>query len=199
MLAPPGFLVPNRAPPPGFSSQERYEQGLRSTPLPSRFELHSPRSAGEVEFMDPAILAVGKGILPLEVNNSGLGLNSIIPPQFCTTEGRRMQSLMQHPIAAHQDRRFFNNDNMHDAYSSSRFPMQINNTSYSPFTHRQVRTSNVSNSQWTDRQNMLNDSGMGMAEMFKNERFGHDNFVPMEELKFRLSSSNYLYTKPYGM
>lgn len=164
---------------------------FRRSPLPTQFELHSPRSAAEVEFIDPAILAVGKGILPLEVNNSGLGLNSIIPSQFCTTEGRR--------IAANQDRRFFNNDNMYDAYSSSRFPLQINNISYSPFTHHQPRTSNLSNSQWSDWQNVLNDGGMGMAEMFKNGIFGHDNFVPMEELKFRLSNSNYLYTKPYGM
>ncbi|XP_020705975.2 uncharacterized protein LOC110116651, partial [Dendrobium catenatum] len=204
--APPGFSVPNRAPPPGFSSQERYENGFSSVASGNlfhgkpQFELRSARNADDVEFIDPAILAVGKGILPLEVNNTELGFNSILPPKFCATEGNRIQSL------AHRDRRVFNNNladglsTMRDAYTSSRFPMQINNTSYSPFAHQQLRTPNILNSQWSDWQNVLNHSGMGIAEFVKNERFGHDSFIPMkEEHKFGLSSSNHLYTRPYGM
>ncbi|KAL0923045.1 hypothetical protein M5K25_007088 [Dendrobium thyrsiflorum] len=203
--APPGFSVPSKAPPPGFSSQERYENGFSSVasgnmfhgnpPLPSQFEPRSARNADDVEFIDPAILAVGKGILPLEVNNTELGFNSILPSKFCTTEGNRIQSLMQHSISAHHDRRVFNS-NLADGLSS-RFPMQINNTSYSsplPFTHQQLRTSNILNSQWSDWQNVLNHSGVGMAEFVKNERFGMK-----DEHKFGLSSSNYLYTRPYGM
>lgn len=175
--APPGFSLPNRAPPPGFSSQERYEHAYSSFPdnsfhgslLPNQFELHSIRNAGDVEFIDPAILAVGKGIHPLELNNSGLGSAFVIPPQFSSSEGKiKMQS-----------------SSIHDSYISSRFPEQIN-TNYSPFIHRQqLTTPNILNNQWSG---------------WQNEQFGHDNFILINnEHKFMLSSSNGRYVRPYGM
>lgn len=181
---------------------------FRGTRLPSRSELHSPRNVSDVEFIDPAILAVGKGVLPLEANNSGFGLNSIIPSQFCPTEGNRIQPFMQHSIAAQNDRIFFNNYNniadgspiMHDAQISSRFPVQNNSPSYSPIARHEVRASNLLNNRYSDWRNVLNDSRIGMADIIKNERFGNDNFIPRkEENKFSLSCSNYLYTRPYGM
>ncbi|KAL3649363.1 hypothetical protein CASFOL_005766 [Castilleja foliolosa] len=76
--APPGFSMPSRLPPPGFTSHEG------TYPILDRFTGNhmfntssSPRnnyqtssvgnnttSNGDIEFIDPAILAVGKGTLP---------------------------------------------------------------------------------------------------------------------------------------
>ncbi|KAK6163277.1 hypothetical protein DH2020_000141 [Rehmannia glutinosa] len=81
--APPGFSVPNRAAPPGFNSHERTEQILESVSgnhmidassfLRNQYQPPSSSnnnfSNGEIEFMDPAILAVGRGI-----NNPGLDM-----------------------------------------------------------------------------------------------------------------------------
>ncbi|KAF8051702.1 hypothetical protein N665_1682s0007 [Sinapis alba] len=73
--APPGFSAPSKLPPPGFSSHERanmssdFVSGTRlldsSTVLRNAY--HVPPSsrnlntAGDIEFIDPAILAVGRG------------------------------------------------------------------------------------------------------------------------------------------
>ncbi|KAL0417771.1 UNVERIFIED_CONTAM: hypothetical protein Sradi_1190600 [Sesamum radiatum] len=75
--APPGFSVPSRVPPPGFRSHERTEQILESLSgnhildaaslLRNQYQTPSSGNTfgnGDIEFMDPAILAVGKGTLP---------------------------------------------------------------------------------------------------------------------------------------
>ncbi|XP_020574431.1 uncharacterized protein LOC110020616 isoform X2 [Phalaenopsis equestris] len=212
MPAPPGFSVPNKGPPPGFSSQERYENSHKSATSENLFQGSTPNpfnlNAGDVEFIDPAILAVGKNLLPLEANDSGFGLTSNAASQFRTTESNNIQPLMQYSISAFKDQRFSNNNNivgglstMNDVYFSSRFPAQFHNPSHLPFTQPQLRTSTILNNQSRDLWNVLNDREMGMTEIVQNERFGHDSYIipGKEEHSFRLSSSNYLYSRPYGM
>nr|CAD1817578.1 unnamed protein product [Ananas comosus var. bracteatus] len=84
--APPGFSTPNRAPPPGFSSQDRLNQ-VYDTPYSENnlfgdhYQSHIAGNPGDIEFIDPAILAVGKGRMP-GVNDSGLDLKSGFPAQY---------------------------------------------------------------------------------------------------------------------
>ncbi|KAJ4890521.1 RNA binding (RRM/RBD/RNP motifs) family protein [Raphanus sativus] len=73
--APPGFSAPSKLPPPGFSSHDRaimssdFVSGTRLLDSSSmlRDAYHTPPSssnlntAGDIEFIDPAILAVGRG------------------------------------------------------------------------------------------------------------------------------------------
>ncbi|KAA8543984.1 hypothetical protein F0562_021839 [Nyssa sinensis] len=92
--APPGFSVPSRAP-PGFNSHGRLEHALDTMSgnhlLDNSSLLRNPyqapasgnvTSAGDIEFMDPAILAVGKGRHPGMRNNPGLDMSSNSPPQL---------------------------------------------------------------------------------------------------------------------
>ncbi|KAJ6799819.1 uncharacterized protein M6B38_203740 [Iris pallida] len=95
---PPGFSVPNRAPPPGFSSHDRYDQDFNTcseiSPFcgsnHSQFHAYSTGNAGNVEFIDPAILAVGKGRSSLRVNNTEIGLGSTFPSQLNAFESEQI-------------------------------------------------------------------------------------------------------------
>ncbi|KAJ0248296.1 RNA binding [Hirschfeldia incana] len=81
--APPGFSSPSKLPPPGFSSHERanmssdFISGTRllepSSVLRNAYHIPPPSSnlntAGDVEFIDPAILAVGRGRIQNAMEN----------------------------------------------------------------------------------------------------------------------------------
>ncbi|GFP95672.1 ccr4-not transcription complex subunit 4 [Phtheirospermum japonicum] len=84
--APPGFSMPSRLPPPGFTSHEGIDtisdrfsgnNMLDTSPLlrnnyPASSGGNNTISDGDIEFNDPAILAVGKGTLPSGINSSGV-------------------------------------------------------------------------------------------------------------------------------
>ncbi|ONK67852.1 uncharacterized protein A4U43_C05F4450 [Asparagus officinalis] len=211
--APPGFSVPNRAPPPGFSSQDRYDQTINTfsesqligSPLQDQFQAHSTNNAVDVEFIDPAILAVGKGRLPLGINNAGIGSRSSYHQQFTTSESdARIQLLMQQSISAshgpripnHISDRFVPHD---DAYTASRFSAQ--NPSLSPFSqisHQQP--SCLLNNQWNGWNDMQIGNGIGIPEVLRGERFGVGNYFPInEEPKFHLPSSGDIYNRAFGI
>ncbi|KAG6631653.1 hypothetical protein CIPAW_13G104900 [Carya illinoinensis] len=97
--APPGFSVPSRAPPPGFSSSKRMDQAFdpmtgnhlldTSSLLRNSYQTMPTGNifnTGDIEFMDPAILAVGEGRLQGGLNNSGLDMRSTFPPQLSAFE-----------------------------------------------------------------------------------------------------------------
>ncbi|XP_020271498.1 uncharacterized protein LOC109846663, partial [Asparagus officinalis] len=166
--APPGFSAPNRAPPPGFSSQDRYVQSfstcsdsqLLGSALQNQFQVHATNIVDDVEFIDPAILAVGKGRLPIGVNNTGLGSRPAFHQQLNTSESdARIPLLMQQSISANQDPRIpsYIGDRfsqLNDAYTSSRFSAQNSSLSqFSQIPHQQPsRTLNGQWSGWNDIQ-----------------------------------------------
>ena len=178
---------------------------MLGSPLQNQFQVNSTSNAGDVEFIDPAILAVGKGRLPLKVNNTGLGSRSAFHPQFSTSESdARIQLLMQQSISASQDPRIQNHIGdrflqLDDAYTTSRFAAQ--NPSFSPFAqlpHQQP--SNILNSQWNGWNDMQIGNGMGIPEVLRNERFGLNNYFPVnEEPKLHLPSSGDIYNRAFGM
>ncbi|XP_077232977.1 uncharacterized protein LOC143874086 isoform X2 [Tasmannia lanceolata] len=229
--APPGFSVPSRATPPGFSSQERTDRTFQSTSsglltlffnvsqlLESSSLLRKPYqvpltgnggSIGDVEFIDPAILAVGNGRLPLGLSNSGLDLTSTLSPHLNTYESDpRLQLLMQQTISTHQNFRFPNDvadrfSPFNDIHTPSRFIDQTQDSSLSHFAQMSLqhsRNSRLSNGQWVGWNEVPAGNNLDVAEFVRNERLGLNKYFPgSDELKFRMPSSGDLYNRAFGM
>ncbi|XP_039144569.1 uncharacterized protein LOC120281945 [Dioscorea cayenensis subsp. rotundata] len=214
--APPGFSVRSKAPPPGFSSHDRFdlvhdmqysENYLNSISLSNQYQPHFIENTSDVEFYDPAILAVGKGRVPLGVNNSGVGLPLAYPVQTSTSEtDPRLQLLLQQPITAQHDLRipdhfsdrfFLSND----SYMPSRI-LAHNVSSVSPLapmSFQQPRNPHVQNqwNGWTDAQA---GNGVSIADILRNESFGLHNYFPgNDEHKFHVPSAADLYNRSFGM
>ncbi|KAG1337974.1 hypothetical protein COCNU_04G002800 [Cocos nucifera] len=216
--APPGFSAPNRAPPPGFSSQDRFNQSYDSTysdnhllggpSVGNQYQAHLTANPDDVEFIDPAILAVGKGRMPLGVNSSGFSSKPDFPSQFGPSDGDpRLQLLMQQSISSHQNLRIPDHIGdrflpLNDAYITSRLLAQ-NHGSLSPFAQVSLqppRSMHISNGQWGGWNDARNGSEIGMPEFLRNERFGLNNFYSgNEEHKFHIASSADLYNRAFGL
>ncbi|KAG2329900.1 hypothetical protein Bca52824_001080 [Brassica carinata] len=111
----PGFSAPSKLPPPGFSSHERaslssdFVTGTRlldsSSVLRNAYHVPPPSSnlntAGDIEFIDPAILAVGRGRID---NGAEFDLRSGFYSQLNSFEkdARLHQLLAQRAQAAQQ-------------------------------------------------------------------------------------------------
>ncbi|XP_022849054.1 uncharacterized protein LOC111371353 isoform X2 [Olea europaea var. sylvestris] len=219
--APPGFSVPSRVPPPGFISHEKTGRIFDphsgnympdASLLPRNQYQASPSgdsiSNAEIEFMDPAILAVGKGILPGSLNSSGLGARLSYSPQYSTLEELRFQSLLQRSVPTHQNQRFTDPGDSYsplgDAYGvPSRVLEQTltNNLSpFSQFTLPQPRNAVTSNGQWDGWNTVQGENALGMAELLRNERLGLPKYYNgYEDSNTRLPNSGNLYNRANGI
>ncbi|KAF8395025.1 hypothetical protein HHK36_018964 [Tetracentron sinense] len=221
--APPGFSVLSRAPPPGFSSHEKVDQAfdtnygshLLETSSFMRNQYQTPLtgnigSIGDVEFIDPAILAVGKGRLPNGLNNYGLDMRSTFPPHLSVSENEaRLQLLMQQSLSLNQNLRF--SDHIGDKFSPqsdaygipSRLLEQSQANNLSPFMQlslQQSRNARMSNGHWDGWNEVQNGNDLAMAELLRNERLGFNKIFPgYEDLKFRMPSSGDIYNRAFGM
>ncbi|XP_049409076.1 uncharacterized protein LOC125872403 isoform X1 [Solanum stenotomum] len=239
MSAPPGFSAPNRAPPPGFTSHfERMEQNFDSfhaSHLRDTSSLHNLHQApqvghvsnGDIEFMDPAILAVGKGF-PNGLHLSNLDMSSSCPPQSNTLQNEgRLQLLMQRSLTAHQNHSFADTRNMFsvfgDAYgiSSRGVEQTLANNQYpfdgissrgleqtlanhqSPFsqlTLPQSRNSVIPNDHWDSWNGVQSGNSLGAAELLRTENLGFNKFFTgYEESKIHIPNSGNLYNRTFGM
>ncbi|KAL2239488.1 UNVERIFIED_CONTAM: hypothetical protein Sindi_0590000 [Sesamum indicum] len=219
--APPGFSVPSRVPPPGFRSHERTEQIMESLSGNHildgasllRNQYQTPSSGnnfgnGDIEFMDPAILAVGKGTLPGGINTPSLDIRSSFSPQLSTYADARFQSLVQRSFPPHQDQRFTNLgdsfSNLRDAY---RIPSRImeqtlsnNLSAFSQFNPPQFRNGIISNGQWDGWTEAQSGNNLGVAELLRTERLGYNKFYSgYEDSKIRMPSSGNIYNGTYGI
>ncbi|XVF20181.1 hypothetical protein REPUB_Repub11eG0175900 [Reevesia pubescens] len=219
--APPGFSVPSRAPPPGFSSHERVDHVFDTTSgnhlVDSssllRNSYQAPASGGiggpgDIEFMDPAILAVGKGRLQGGLNNSGLDIRSNFQPQLGAYENEaRFQLLMQRSLSPQQNLRYGVGDSfssLNDSYGISSRLMgqsQVNNMSpYAQLSLQQSRNSHMSNGHWDGWNEVQGGNGLGVAELLRNERLGFNKFYSgYEDSKYRMPTSGDLYNRTFGM
>ncbi|KAK6926855.1 hypothetical protein RJ641_008574 [Dillenia turbinata] len=217
--APPGFSVPSRVP-PGFSSQERSEQAfdssgnhlLESSLLRNSYQV-SPTSnsgtAGDLEFMDPAILAVGKGRLQSALNNPAVDMRSNFPSQYSAFENEtRLQLLMQRSLSPHHNLRFSDIGEsfppVADAYGiHSRLVEQSQVNNVSPFAQlslQQSRSALTSNGHWDGWSEVHGRNDLVMAERLRNERLGLNNFYTgYDDSKFRMPSSGDLYNRSFGI
>ncbi|XP_037495172.1 uncharacterized protein LOC105628163 [Jatropha curcas] len=221
--APPGFSVPNRAPPPGFSSHERMDHifdsisggHLLDSSSLMRNSYQAPpagniSSSGDIEFMDPAILAVGKGRLQGALNNPGLDMRSNFPQQLSAFENEaRLQLLMQRSLSPHQNLRYADIgdsfSSLSDSYGiSSRLVDQSQMNNLSPFMQMSLQHSRngvMSNGHWDGWNEVQGGNNLGVAELLRNERLGLNKFYSSgyEDSKFRMPSSGDLYNRTFEM
>ncbi|XAR59805.1 hypothetical protein NMG60_11015783 [Bertholletia excelsa] len=221
--APPGFSAPNRAPPPGFASHERMERTFESLSgnhlldasslltnpyqMPPAANIGSP--GGDIEFMDPAILAVGKGRLPAGLNNAGtLDMRSNFSSQSSAFENEaRLKLLMQQSLSPLHNQRYAD---MGDGFSSLgdayRVPPRIMEQSLasnlSPFSQLSLQQSRTAlNGQWDGWNEIQRGNELGMTDLLRTERLGFNKlYAGYEDSKFRMpSSSDHLYNRTYGI
>ncbi|XP_011627452.1 uncharacterized protein LOC18423670 isoform X1 [Amborella trichopoda] len=225
--APPGFSVPSHVPPPGFSSQERTDRPLDFTISSANQILEnisttrniytnsqlnvSHGSSGDVELIDPAIMAVGKGKLPLGVaRNPTLDRRAPFIPQPSPLENdARFHLLMQNSISAHQQMRFPDSisdsfSNLTDPHLSSRFLEQSQAGLLSPFAQipfqNPTRSSHVANSQWEDWRGVHPVRNGGLVDVTKNERHRYSKYFPAyEEHKLHMPGSGDVYNRAFEM
>ncbi|KAF5959500.1 hypothetical protein HYC85_000709 [Camellia sinensis] len=118
-LTPPGFSVPSRDPPPGFSAYERTNRVVNptsgnhlvnTTSLPN--SQYCAPSAGninntrEFDLIDPAILVVGRGKATDVSNNSGLETWPTSTQPTTYEDQARLWLLMQQSASAYQEPKF---------------------------------------------------------------------------------------------
>ena len=163
---------------------------------------------GDIEFMDPAILAVGKGRHQGGLNNSSLDMRSNFPPQLGPYENEaRFQLLMQRSLSPHQNLRYDVGDSfsyLNDSYGIPSRLMdqsQVNNVSpFSQFSLQQPRNSHMSNGHWDGWNDVQGGNDLGVAELLRNERLGFNKFYSgYEDSKYRMPTSGDLHNRTFGM
>ncbi|CAE6075237.1 unnamed protein product [Arabidopsis arenosa] len=224
--APPGFSAPNRLPPPGFSSHERADlssdiaSGTRLFDSANllRNAYHVPPPSGnlnaDIEFIDPAILAVGRGRLHNGMETADFDMRSGFSSQLNSFENdARLQLLAHRSLAAQQvngfhDPRNVNNfsSSVSDPYGiiSSRLMDQTQGAGLSPFTQLPRQASPnplLSNGHWDKWNEPQSGNNLGTTQLLRNERMGfNDNvYSRFEEPKFRRPSPGDPYNRTYGM
>lgn len=179
-----------------------------------RLNYHTPLvgttiSNGDIEFIDPAILAVGKGLLPGSVNSLGIDdLRTHYSSQLNAYDEAKFQSILQRSVPSHQNQRFVslgeNFSPLGDTYSiPSRVMEQTlanNMTPLSQFTLPQSRNGIISNGQWDGWNELQGGNNLGMAEILRNERLGFNKFYGgYEDSQIRMPSSGNLFNGTYGI
>ncbi|KAL1208577.1 hypothetical protein V5N11_008054 [Cardamine amara subsp. amara] len=183
--APPGFSAPSRLPPPGFSSHER--MGLSSDTAPGTRFLDSTSlsrnayqvappvgnssGASDIGFVDPAILAVGRGMV-----NADLDMRSGFSSQLNSFENETgLQMLRQQSLSAAQQQ-------------VNGFHHDLRNLSHS-LTDPYGFSSRLMDQQTQGK--LLRNERLGFNRSLYNNGY--------EESKFRIPSPGDVYNRTYGM
>ncbi|KAI7729396.1 hypothetical protein M8C21_024333 [Ambrosia artemisiifolia] len=191
--APPGFMGPNRAPPPGFTSNENLSGNhmFNSSPLLRKMNqapaaVYNSGSVGELEFMDPAILAVGDRVPLGGLTSPGLDMRSNVS----SLENDNMLRLLV-------QRSFTQKSYRLNELGGESFPQR---TDQQVGSVQQSRMPN--NGHWGDSWNEVqNVNDIAMAELLRSERLGGFNkyYSGYEDAKFRVLSSGDVYNRAFGI
>ncbi|CAL5013677.1 unnamed protein product [Urochloa decumbens] len=158
------------------------------------------RHTSDIEFNDPAILAVGKGRMP-GIGDSGLEMNNA--PSFraqlqTSNNDLRFQLGMQPNVQSHQNLRF--TDHMQDAFNpmndnhlASRFVVQ-NHGPVSPYQQRQQQPGNsqLINGHWDGWSDLRQGTNTPMSDMSRM-------LYPSEANNLHMLGSNDIYNRAFGM
>lgn len=164
--------------------------------------------AGDIEFMDPAILAVGKGRLQGALNSPTLDMQSNYTPQLNYLENEaRLQLLMQRSISPQHNHRFSEIGNtfsqLGDPYGvSSRIDQShvSNLATFPQLSLQQSRNAVLSNGNWDGWNELQNGNRMGMAELLRNERPEFSKFYRgYDDSKYQMPNSGDLYNRTFGI
>ncbi|EFH41361.1 hypothetical protein ARALYDRAFT_916608 [Arabidopsis lyrata subsp. lyrata] len=214
-------------PPPGFSSHERADLSSDIAPgtrlldsaslLRNTYHVPPPSgnltAAADIEFIDPAILAVGRGRLHSGMETADFDMRSGFSSQLKSFENdARLQLLAQRSLAAQQVNGFHvlmnvNNfsSSLSDPYGiSSRLMDQTQGTGLSPFTQLPRQASPnplLSNGHWDKWNETQSGNNLGTNQLLRNDRMGfNDNvYSRFEEPKFRRPGPGDQYNRTYGI
>ena len=176
---------------------------LRDTVLggnSNHYQSQFGRHASDMEFDDPAILAVGKGLMP-GIGDSGLEMKNT--PAFQAqlqpaSSDPRFQLHVQPNVQSHQNLRFTDPmqdglNHMNDNYLASRFLAQ-NHGPVSPYVHilQQPRNSQVTNGHWDGWSDSRQGNNTPMSDMSRV-------LYPSEANKLHMLGSNDIYNRAFGL
>jgi CCR4-NOT transcription complex subunit 4 len=166
----------------------------------NQYQPQMSRHTNDIEFIDPAILAVGKGRMP-GVSDSGLDLkNAPFSTQLQTSNNDpRLQLLMQQSMPSHQNLRYPDHgqdafNSMNDNYLASRLLPQ-NNGSLSPYAQmslQQPRNSQLANGHWDGWSDLRQGNNVPMSDMSRM-------LYPTEANNFHMMGSNDMYNRTFGL
>lgn len=165
-------------------------------------------SFGDVEFIDPAILAVVKGTPPLSMSNTCFDLAPTFPAQINAPDhDSRLRLLMQQSFSTHQNYGFSDHmvdrfSPLNDLYTPSALGERTQGNSLSHLAHMsfpQSKNSQQSTSQWDGWSEVQTGNDLVLSEILRNERLGFGKYFPShEELKFHMPSSD-VYNRAFRM
>lgn len=167
-------------------------------------------STPDIEFMDPAILAVGKGrfeggLAP----NPGLDVTSFNIQSTAFERESRLQSMMQGSLPTQQNLRYFSGDNYSSMNSGFGISPRILDRSsmgelpsFSSFPIQQGRHGIVSNGTWDGWNDIQGGDGLALSQLLRRDsRIGLNKYNDgFEDSKFWRPSSGDLYNnKTFGV
>lgn len=164
-------------------------------------------STGDIEFMDPAILAVGKGRRQIGLNNTGLDIRTPFSPSLGTFDNEAsLQLLMQRSLNPQQRYSDVGDGFSHlgDSYGiSSRLvdQSQVNNLSnFAQLSLQHSRNGLMPHGHWDGWNEVQSGTNIGVADILRNDRLGYNKYYAgYEDSKFRMPSSSDLYNRTFGM
>ncbi|GJN14009.1 hypothetical protein PR202_gb00780 [Eleusine coracana subsp. coracana] len=163
----------------------------------NRYEPQLARHTTDIEFIDPAILAVGKGWMP-GINDSGLEMknNRAFPQQLQTSNSdQRIQLLMQQSMQSHQRTHIQDAFNiMNDNYLASQL-LGHNKGSLPPYAQmppQQTRSNHLTNGHWDGWSDFRQGNNSPMSDMSGMP-------YPSEANNLQLMGSSDVYNRAFVM
>ncbi|XP_012082267.1 uncharacterized protein LOC105642163 isoform X2 [Jatropha curcas] len=209
-ISPPGFSLPSRAVPPGFPTHGAMNYDANHLLQNSAPSSRNVGSSIDVEFVDPAIMEVGSGILAARLSNPSFDMRPALSPRISPfNHDTELQMLMQQSISVKQNPRFpdhFRNrfSPPNDAYSISSMLLgqspPNNSSPFSQMATQQVRNLNMSHGCWGSWDEIKSVSNLGMSELLMNGKLGFNKIIPSpEDLKYQMSGSSNLYNRGFAL
>ncbi|XP_049373371.1 uncharacterized protein LOC125838350 isoform X2 [Solanum verrucosum] len=232
-MAPPGFSISSRELPPGFPLSDEiggFPRTLSGSQLvnSSSSLIHHPSSvrsfssAGDTDFIDPAILSSGKGKTTNGFSISGLEIGSqsraledearlwlLMQRKHADRDGKFSHVLASQTPSAYQDQRFNGADEHTSAKNlygfSPRLVDQSQNFDQSLYTHfppQKFGNGRISNGNQHDMLGnfQCRNEVDGMAELQRNERFGFNKYYNgYGNETFQGSGSGDVFARVFGM
>lgn len=163
----------------------------------------SVSSTGDIEFMDPAILAVGRGTIQGGFSSPAFDLGSLSQQlnTFDSDSGHNLSTKRSFP--AHSKLRYETSagcTSLNDSFDiASRFFDQSQMGNVSSYTQLSLERG-MSNGHWSGWNTIPGGDGLVMAELLRNERLGINKICDnLENQKYCMPSSGDLYNRSFGM
>lgn len=143
--------------------------------------------SGDMEFMDPAILAVGGRVNTNTTTPPGLDMRSSFPSNLNSFDNNdiRLQLLMQRSFSQQSPHRFtepgFSYSQPIDSYG---VPSRMVDNSLSSYHHQQQQQQQQTrNGQWNGWNEVESGNDISVAELLRNERLGFNRYYSAPDLR----------------